>query len=114
MLIMGGYQKQTRKEGKKKEQQYLNVSLSQPDLNRTFVVSNKVHLLKVKDNGTRFKWKPLAPFPFKKKLGHVVYNGYGRFFCFITDSNSRELPSIVVYDVRKIFPKFDKYHDIQS
>ena len=52
----------------------------------------------------------MTPFPFRKKLGNIVYNGFGKFFCFIIENNNRELPSLIVYDVRKVFPQFDKYH----
>ena len=52
----------------------------------------------------------MTPFPFRKKVGNIVYNGFGKFFCFIIENNNRELPQLVVYDVRKVFPQFDKYH----
>jgi hypothetical protein len=40
----------------------------------------------------QFKWKKLSPFPFKKKVGNIIYNNYGKFFCFIIENNNRELP----------------------
>ena len=60
-------------------------------MSKTYEIQNKVHLLKVKDD-RKFKWKQLAPFPFKKKVGNIVYNGYGKFFCFIIENNNKELP----------------------
>ena len=54
------------------------------------------------------KWKDLKPFPFKKKLGTVSYNGFGKFFCNVIEDN-KELPQLFVYDVRSCFPSFDKY-----
>ena len=71
---------------------------------KTFELENRVFVLKTNN----FKWKDLKPFPFKKKLSNVVYNDFGKFFCFIIESN-RELPQIFVYDVRTSFPQFDKY-----
>ena len=56
----------------------------------------------------KLTWKDLKPFPFKKKLGNVVYNNHGKFFCFVVESN-KELPQLFVYDVRSCFPEFNKY-----
>lgn len=67
-------------------------------------------MIKIKNNNSRFKVKQLTPFPFKKKIGNIIYNGFGKFFCFVIENNNRELPQLVVYDVRKIFPEFEKYH----
>ena len=67
-----------------------------------------MYVLKHKNNG--FKLKHLTPFPFKKKIGNIVHNGYGKFFCFVIENHNRELPQLVVYDVRKVFPEFDRYH----
>ena len=80
-------------------------------MNKTFEISNNVYVMNISQNNTKFKWKRLAPFPFKKKIGNIVYNGYGKFFCFIIENNNRELPQLIVYDVRKIFPQFDRYHE---
>ena len=80
-------------------------------MNKTFEINSNVYVMNISHNDTKFKWKRLAPFPFKKKIGNIVYNGYGKFFCFIIENNNRELPQLVVYDVRKIFPQFDKYHE---
>ena len=30
---------------------------------------------------------------------------------FIIENNNREMPQLVVYDIRKVFPQFDKYHE---
>jgi hypothetical protein len=53
-------------------------------------------------------WKDQKPFPFKKKLGSVIYNGFGKFFCKIIEDN-KELPQLFVYDFRNAFHQFDKY-----
>ena len=37
-----------------------------------------------------------------------MYNNHGKFFCFVLESN-KELPQLFVYDVRKVFPQFNKY-----
>jgi hypothetical protein len=47
-------------------------------------------------------------------VGNIIYNGYGKFFCFIIENNNRELPQLVVYDVRKVFPEFEKYYQHQQ
>ena len=33
-----------------------------------------------------------------------VDNNYGKFFCFVIENNNQELPQLMVYDVRKVFP----------
>ena len=110
ILIMGGI---TKKETMAMNTQnpYLNVAGgTQQDLNKTYEVQNRVYVLKIGDKDTKFKWKQLAPFPFKKKVGNIVYNNYGKFFCFVIENNNRELPQLVVYDVRRVFPQFDRYY----
>lgn len=84
---------------------------SPAEASRQFEINNDVFVLQISENSTRFKWKKLAPFPFKKKIGNIVYNNYGKFFCFINENNNRELPQLLVYDIRKIFPQFDMYHE---
>ena len=69
-----------------------------------YELQDRVYVLKTKN----FTWKDLKPFPFKKKLGNVVYNNHGKFFCFVIESN-KELPQLFVYDVRASFPQFNKY-----
>jgi len=78
---------------------------------KIFELQDRVFILKTKN----LTWKELKPFPFKKKLGQVVYNNHGKFFCFVVEANS-ELPSLFVYDVRSCFPQFNKYweHEAQQ
>ena len=76
---------------------------------KMFELQDRVYILKVKN----FNWKDLKPFPFKKKLGQVVYNNHGKFFCFVVESN-KELPQLFVYDVRSCFPQFNKYWEHDS
>lgn len=71
---------------------------------KIYELQDRVFVLKTKN----FTWKDLKPFPFKKKLGNVVYNNHGKFFCFVIESN-KELPQLFVYDVRASFPQFNKY-----
>jgi len=71
---------------------------------KAFELQDRVMVLKT----TKLTWKDLKPFPFKKKLGNVVYNNHGKFFCFVVESN-KELPQLFVYDVRTCFPQFNKY-----
>ena len=71
---------------------------------KVYELQDRVYVLKTKN----FTWKDLKPFPFKKKLGNVVYNNHGKFFCFVIESN-KELPQLFVYDVRASFPQFNKY-----
>ena len=66
---------------------------------KAFELQDRVMVLKT----TKMTWKDLKPFPFKKKLGNVVYNNHGKFFCFVVESN-KELPQLFVYDVRTCFP----------
>jgi hypothetical protein len=54
---------------------------------KMFELQDRVYILKTKN----FSWKDLKPFPFKKKLGQVIYNNHGKFFCFVVESN-KELP----------------------
>ena len=86
IVIMGGM--------KRKNEEFVP-----KETKKSFELENRVFVLKT----SNFKWKELKPFPFKKKLSNVVYNDYGKFFCFIIESN-RELPHIFVYDVRSSFP----------
>ena len=82
---------------------------------KVYEIQNKVYIMKTNSNNhQKFKWKQLTPFPFKKKVSNIVYNGFGKFFCFVAENTSRELPQIVVYDVRKVFPQFDRYHKQQE
>lgn len=81
---------------------------------KTYDIQNKVYVLKIKQNNTKFKFKQLSPFPFKKKVGNIIHNEYGKFFCFVIENHNRELPQLVVYDIRKIFPQFDRYHQEQQ
>jgi hypothetical protein len=78
---------------------------------KVYELQDRVMVLKTKN----FSWKDLKPFPFKKKLGNVVYNNHGKFFCFVIESN-KELPQLFVYDVRTCFPQFNKYweHEMRS
>ena len=62
------------------------------EVKKTYEIQNRVYVLKIKQSSTRFKWKQLTPFPFKKKIGNIVYNGYGKFFCFVIENHNRELP----------------------
>jgi hypothetical protein len=59
----------------------------QTETKKQFELQDKVFVLKTKNN----TWKELKPFPFKKKLGQVVYNNHGKFFCFVVEAN-QELP----------------------
>lgn len=52
-----------------------------------FEIESRVFALKTSTS----KWKELKPFPFKKKFGNIVYNNFGKFFCFIIENN-KELP----------------------
>lgn len=54
---------------------------------KVYELQDRVYVLKTKN----FSWKELKPFPFKKKLGQVVYNNHGKFFCFVVEAN-KELP----------------------
>ena len=56
----------------KKEEQFIPV-----DSKKSFELQDNVYVLKTKKD----QWKNLKPFPFKKKLGQVVYNNHGKFFC---------------------------------
>ena len=40
---------------------------------------------------SNMKWKDLKPFPFKKKLASIYYNGFGKFFCNVIEDN-KDLP----------------------
>ena len=71
---------------------------------KVFELQDRVHVLKT----NKLVWKELKPFPFKKKIGNVVYNRHGKFFCSIIEGN-KELPQLFVYDVRATFPQFNKY-----
>lgn len=71
---------------------------------KTYDIQNKVYVMEIKKNNTKFKFKPLSPFPFKKKIGNIIYNENGKFFCFVIENHNHELPQLMVYDVRKIFP----------
>ena len=73
---------------------------------KAFELQDRVMVFKT----NKLTWKDLKPFPFKKKLGNVVYNNHGKFFCFVVESN-KELPQLFVYDVRTCFPQFNKYWD---
>eukprot|EP00347_Sterkiella_histriomuscorum_P013856 403363103 len=91
IIIMGGM--------KKKQEEYVP-----KESRKTFEIESRVFALKTSNS----KWKDLKPFPFKKKFGNIVYNGFGKFFCFVIENN-KELPQLFVYDVRNCFPQFDKY-----
>ena len=91
IIIMGGM--------KKKPEEYLP-----KESKKLYELENRVFAFKT----SNFKWKDLKPFPFKKKFGNIVYNGFGKFFCFVIENN-KELPELFVYDVRNCFPQFDKY-----
>ena len=54
---------------------------------KIYELQDRVYVLKTKNQ----TWKDLKPFPFKKKLGNVIYNNHGKFFCFVIESN-KELP----------------------
>jgi hypothetical protein len=94
ILIMGGITKKDMPNGfiQGLSLQSQNNTNTVIDVNKTFEIQNRVHVLKITENDTKFKWKQLAPFPFKKKVGNIVYNNYGKFFCFIIENNNRELP----------------------
>ena len=91
IMIMGGM--------KKKQEEFLP-----KDTKKLYELENRVFAFKA----SNFKWKDLKPFPFKKKFGNIVYNGFGKFFCFVIENN-KQLPELFVYDVRNCFPQFDKY-----
>ncbi len=86
VLIMGGM--------KKKQEEFVP-----KESRKMFEIESRVFALKT----TTSKWKELKPFPFKKKFGNIVYNGFGKFFCFIIENN-KELPQLFVYDIRSCFP----------
>jgi Galactose oxidase, central domain len=71
---------------------------------KIYEIENRVYAFKTSNQ----KWKDLKSFPFKKKFGSIVYNGFGKFFCNVIEDN-KELPQLFVYDVRNCFPQFDKY-----
>ncbi|CDW86358.1 kelch motif family protein [Stylonychia lemnae] len=91
ILIMGGM--------KKKQEDFIP-----KESKKIYEIESRVFALKTSNS----KWKDLKPFPFKKKFGNIVYNGFGKFFCFVIENN-KELPQLFVYDVRNCFPQFDKY-----
>ena len=74
IVIMGGMKRK-------------NEDFSVREQRKVYELENRVFVLKTNN----FKWKELKAFPFKKKLSNVMYNDYGKFFCFIIESN-RELP----------------------
>lgn len=74
IVILGGMMKKDEKFVPKESQ-------------KIYELQDRVFVLKTKN----FTWKDLKPFPFKKKLGNVVYNNHGKFFCFVIESN-KELP----------------------
>ena len=76
------------------------------ETSKIFELNDQVTVLKTKKR--QMTWRDLKPLPFKKKLSNVVYNNHGKFFCFVLESN-KELPQLFVYDVRKVFPQFNKY-----
>ena len=83
IVIMGGM--------KRKNEDYLP-----KESKKSFELENRIWVLKT----TNFKWKELKPFPFKKKLSNVVYNDYGKFFCFIIESNATNLINFIVQSFR--------------
>ena len=73
-------------------------------MKKQYEILNRVFVIKIKQNNTRFKIKQLTPFPFKKKIGNIVYNGYGKFLggigvsiyvdlCRHADNNQKCFPS---------------------
>jgi hypothetical protein len=91
IVIMGGM--------RKKDEEFIP-----KESKKIYELENRVFAFKTSNQ----KWKDLKPFPFKKKLGSVIYNGFGKFFCNIIEDN-KELPQLFVYDIRNAFPQFDKY-----
>ena len=91
IIIMGGM--------KKKQEEFIP-----KESKKVYELDNRVFAFKT----SNMKWKDLKPFPFKKKFGSIVYNGFGKFFCNVIEDN-KELPQLFVYDVRNCFPNFDKY-----
>ena len=55
-----------------------------------------------------YSFAHLKPLPFTKKLSNIVYSGNGKIFCYITHRNF-EYPQILLYNLNKIYPEFDRY-----
>ena len=81
------------------------------EVSKHFEINTEVYVLTISENHTKFRWKKLAPLPFKKKFANIVYNNAGKFFCYVLENNNKESPQLLVYDVQKIFPQFDQYHE---
>ena len=74
IVIMGGM--------KKKDEEFIP-----KESKKIYELENRVFAFKTSNQ----KWKDLKPFPFKKKFGSVIYNGFGKFFSNIIEDN-KELP----------------------
>lgn len=74
IIIMGGM--------KKKDEKFVP-----KESKKVYELDNRVFAFKTNNH----KWKDLKPFPFKKKFGTIVYNGFGKFFCNVIEDN-KELP----------------------
>lgn len=71
---------------------------------KRFVVENTVYCF----NSKKYSFAHLKPLPFSKKLSNIVYNGNGKIFCYISNRN-HEHPQILIYNLDKIYPEFDRY-----
>jgi len=47
--------------------------------------------------------------PFSKKLSNIVYDGNGKIFCYITVHRNVNYPQIMLYNLDKVYPEFDRY-----
>ena len=71
---------------------------------KRFVVENTVYWFNTK----KYSFAHLKSLPFTKKLSNISYDGNGKIFWYITHRNY-ELPQILLYNLNKIYPEFDRY-----
>jgi len=77
---------------------------------KRFVVENSVYWF----NSKKYSFSHLKPLPFSKKLSNIVYDGNGKIFCYITVHQNSAFPQIMLYNLNKIYPEFDRYAFIKE
>lgn len=60
-------------------------------------------------NQSKEVWYQLKSLPSKHKICNAVHNGNGKFFLFLLDQNKADLPKNLVYDLRVVCPKLDRF-----
>ncbi|CAI2362087.1 unnamed protein product [Moneuplotes crassus] len=71
---------------------------------KRFVVENTVYCFNTK----KYSFLHLKSLPFSKKLSNISYEGNGKIFLYIMHRHY-EYPQIIMYNLNKIYPEFDRY-----